>query len=92
MAEPTKALLLARAKYKQTPDAATEAELQRALKVYREADKKCERLSPYHFFPYRERVPAQLRYATRSLVRTGNVFRFAKSLRHALLPVLDREG
>jgi hypothetical protein len=43
------------------------------------------------FRPYVERVPIQLRQATRDLLDTGDVFRFARGVRHAVLPMFDRK-
>jgi hypothetical protein len=40
--------------------------------------------------PYVERVPVQLRQAWRDLLGSGDVLRFGRGLRHALLPMLDR--
>lgn len=40
--------------------------------------------------PYFERVPIQLRQAVWDVRRTGDVFRFVRHVRHAVLPMFDR--
>jgi len=90
MAEPEKALELAAAKAKQTPGAEAEAEVRWAIKAYADAMERAEPFEAYHYWPYRERVRTQLREAARDLRGSGNVLRFARGLRHTLLPMLDR--
>ena len=92
MAEPEKALEIAAAKAKQTPSADAEAEVRRAIKAYGDAMEKADPFEAYHYWPYRERVRTQLRQAARDLRDTGNALRFARGMRHALLPMLDRKG
>jgi hypothetical protein len=90
MAEPDKALTIAAAKAEQTPSAEAEAEVIRTLHAYADAIEKADPFQAHHYWPYRERVPTQVRQALRDLRNSGNVLRFAKGLRHALLPMLDR--
>jgi hypothetical protein len=92
VAEPEKAFIIAAKKAVQTPSAAAEAERQRAEKAYVEAMEKAERFEPYHYWPYRERLRDRLWQAARDLRDTGNVFRFVRGVRHALLPMLDRRS
>lgn len=92
VAVPERAFVLAAVKALQNPSAEAEAERQRAEKSYVAAMEKAERFEPYHHWPYRERVRTQLRQAARDLRGSGNVFRFARGMRHALLPMLDRKG
>ena len=91
LAEAVKAVELASAKEKQTPSEATETELMRAVHAYAVAeDEAGTTMEDLKHRPYVRRVPVQLRQAGRDLRDSGNVLRFFRGLRHALLPMLDR--
>jgi len=90
-AEAEKALQIAYAKAQQSPSPAAEDELLRAMGASVVAEEKADPLeAKLKRMPYRARVPGQLRQAGRDLRDTGNVLRFVRGLRHALLPMLDR--
>ena len=92
LAEPKRALDIAAERAKHSPSAEAEAEQLRAVKAYADAMGKAEPFEAYHYWPYRERVHTQLRQAARDLRGSRNVLRFARGMRHALLPMLDRKG
>jgi hypothetical protein len=91
LVEAEKALQIAYAREQQTPSGAAEDELMRAIGAETIAEEKAGPLeAKLKRWPYRERVPVQLRQAGRDLRDSGNVFGFMRGLRHALLPMLDR--
>src|ERR1017187_10567079 len=68
------------------PSEATEFALLQAVGEYSRVYEQAHPIQPR---PYLERVPIQLRTATRDLSATGDVFRFVRGVRHAVFPILD---